>query len=195
MLLDEAVDALALEGARAAGIYIDGTFGRGGHSRLILSKLAPEGRLVGFDKDLQATAGQMNDPRFSIVHDSFATMVDAMAARGVHQVDGILLDLGISSPGGRRRAGASALPQRRSPGHADGYDTWHLRRRMAGRGAGEQLEKVIRDYGEERFPSDCKGGADQADFKHTAIVANAVKTQKGKDHSLSGYPDFHQSRA
>ena len=51
VLLDEAVDALALEGARAAGTYVDGTFGRGGHSRLILSKLAPTGRLIAFDKD------------------------------------------------------------------------------------------------------------------------------------------------
>src|SRR5438067_12939596 len=100
VLLDEAVDALALEGARAAGTYVDGTFGRGGHSRLILSKLAPTGRLIAFDKDLQAIATaeqlieQTGDARFSIVHDSFATMREALAARGVNQVDGILLDLG-----------------------------------------------------------------------------------------------------
>ena len=56
VLLNEAVDALALDGARASGIYIDGTFGRGGHSRLILSRLAPEGRLYAFDKDPQAIA-------------------------------------------------------------------------------------------------------------------------------------------
>src|SRR5438067_9696187 len=100
VLLDEAVDALALDGARAAGTYVDGTFGRGGHSRLILSKLAPAGRLIAFDKDPQAiaTAEQVSDPRFAIVHDSFATMREALAARGVKQVDGILLDLGISSP-------------------------------------------------------------------------------------------------
>src|SRR5690242_5359278 len=94
VLLDEAVDALGLEGARASGTYIDGTFGRGGHSRLILSKLAPEGRLIAFDKDPQAiaTAESITDPRFAIVHDSFATMVDALAARGITRVDGILLD-------------------------------------------------------------------------------------------------------
>src|SRR4051812_16592530 len=76
VLLDEAVDALAIEGSRAAGTYIDGTFGRGGHSRLILSRLGHEGRLIAFDKDPQAiaTAHQLGDPRFEIVHDSFATM-------------------------------------------------------------------------------------------------------------------------
>lgn len=100
VLLDEAVDALDLAGARADGIYIDGTFGRGGHSRLILSRLGEKGRLIGFDKDLQAiaTAATIADPRFTIVHDSFATMQEALAERGLTQVDGILLDLGISSP-------------------------------------------------------------------------------------------------
>jgi 16S rRNA (cytosine1402-N4)-methyltransferase len=100
VLLDEAVDALALDGARAAGTYIDGTFGRGGHSRLILSRLSDSGRLIAFDKDPQAiaTAQQITDPRFAIVHDSFATMQSALAALGINQVDGILLDLGISSP-------------------------------------------------------------------------------------------------
>ncbi len=100
VLLEEAVDALDLHGARADGIYIDGTFGRGGHSRLILSRLGAQGRLLGFDKDTQAiaTAAQIADPRFSIVHDSFATMGAALAERGIAQVDGVLLDLGISSP-------------------------------------------------------------------------------------------------
>src|SRR5215217_841557 len=85
VLLDEAVDALALAGARADGIYIDGTFGRGGNSRLILSQLGARGRLIAFDKDTQAiaTAGQIADPRFEIVHDSFATMREALQQRGV----------------------------------------------------------------------------------------------------------------
>src|SRR6185369_8078540 len=100
VLLDEAVDALDLKGERANGIYIDGTFGRGGHSRLILSRLGPEARLIAFDKDLQAIANAetIGDARFTIVHDSFATMADALAERGIPAVDGILLDLGISSP-------------------------------------------------------------------------------------------------
>ena len=99
VLLDEAVDALALHGARANGVFVDGTFGRGGHSRLILSKLGANARLIAFDKDPQAiaTAEQIDDPRFTIVHDSFATMTAALAERGVGKVDGILLDLGTVS--------------------------------------------------------------------------------------------------
>jgi 16S rRNA (cytosine1402-N4)-methyltransferase len=99
VLLDEAVDALDLAGVRANGLYIDGTFGRGGHSRLILSRLArrPPGRLrQGLAGDRHRRADRR--PAFSIVHDSFATMGSALAASGVAHVDGILLDLGISSP-------------------------------------------------------------------------------------------------
>src|SRR4051794_33988899 len=102
VLLKEAVDALAIEGARADGIFVDGTFGRGGHSRRILEQLGPRGRLIAFDKDPQAIAAAhalvQSDSRFDVVHDSFATMTAALAERGVTQVDGILLDLGISSP-------------------------------------------------------------------------------------------------
>jgi 16S rRNA (cytosine1402-N4)-methyltransferase len=192
VLLDEAVDALALEGARAAGTYIDGTFGRGGHSRLILSKLAPEGRLFAFDKDLQAiaTAEQITDPRFAIVHDSFATMREALAARGVHQVDGILLDLGISSP---QVDDASRGFSFRNDGPLDmRMDT------TRGISAADwladvperQLEKVIRDYGEERFAFQiAKAIAARRAIEPisttrqlAAIVADAVKTrEKGKD--------------
>ena len=82
VLLDEAVSALAITGARADGIYVDGTFGRGGHSRKILQSLGPRGRLIAFDKDPQAiaTAAEIADPRFEIVHDSFATMAQALPA-------------------------------------------------------------------------------------------------------------------
>ncbi|WP_306398079.1 16S rRNA (cytosine(1402)-N(4))-methyltransferase RsmH [Telluria beijingensis] len=192
VLLDEAVDALNLAGARAYGIYIDGTFGRGGHSRLLLSRLGQQGRLVAFDKDLQAiaTAQQIDDPRFSIVHDSFATMHDALAARGIHRVDGILLDLGISSP---QVDDASRGFSFRNDGPLDmRMDT------TRGMSAAEwiataeqpQLEKVIRDYGEERYAFQIAkaivarravepiSGTRQL----AAIVAGAVKGwEKGKD--------------
>ncbi|MEG0044079.1 MAG: 16S rRNA (cytosine(1402)-N(4))-methyltransferase RsmH, partial [Massilia sp.] len=153
VLLDEAVDALELSGARASGTYIDGTFGRGGHSRLLLSRLAPEGRLIAFDKDPQAiaTAEQIDDPRFSIVHDSFATMADALAARGIHQVDGILLDLGISSP---QVDDASRGFSFRQDGPLDmRMDTTRGMSAAEWVATAEQnhLEKVIRNYGEERF--------------------------------------------
>jgi 16S rRNA (cytosine1402-N4)-methyltransferase len=192
VLLDEAVDALDITGARADGIYIDGTFGRGGHSRLILSRLSERGRLIGFDKDTQAiaTAAQMNDPRFSIVHDSFATMQEALAEQGIAQVDGILLDLGISSPQVDDAARGFSF---RNDGPLDmRMDT------TRGVSAAEWLatvpeqllEKVVRDYGEERFAFQIAkaivarravepiSGTRQL----AAIVAGAVKTrEKGKD--------------
>ena len=100
VLLEEAVDALEIAGARANGWYVDGTFGRGGHSRLILEKLDANGHLLAFDKDMQAIAAAKTiaDPRFAIVHGSFAGMREALGERGAGQVQGVLLDLGISSP-------------------------------------------------------------------------------------------------
>ncbi len=192
VLLDEAVDALNLTGARAEGIYIDGTFGRGGHSRLILSKLGPKARLIAFDKDLQAiaTAAQIDDPRFKIVHDSFATMRSALQARGVQQVDGILLDLGISSPQVDDAARGFSF---RNDGPLDmRMDT--TRGVSAAQWLAEvpeqQLEKVIRNYGEERFAFQIAkaivAGRAVEPISSTrqlaSIVAHAVKTrEKGKD--------------
>ncbi|NVL28007.1 16S rRNA (cytosine(1402)-N(4))-methyltransferase, partial [Pseudomonas syringae pv. actinidiae] len=100
VLLEEAVEALAV---RPDGCYLDGTFGRGGHSRLILSHLGPDGRLLGFDKDPQAIAtGQAlaaEDGRFVIVQRSFAELGSQAQELGLAgKVSGILLDLGVSSP-------------------------------------------------------------------------------------------------
>ncbi len=192
VLLDEAVDALDLTGARAAGVYVDGTFGRGGHSRLILSRLGAGARLVAFDKDPQAiaTAEQVADPRFTIVHDSFATMRAALAERGVDQVDGILLDLGISSPQVDDAARGFSF---RNDGPLDmRMDT------TRGMSAAEwlateteqTLEKVIREYGEERFAFQiakaivARRAVEPISTTRqlAGIVAGAVKTrEKGKD--------------
>lgn len=100
VLLAEAVTALAI---KADGIYVDGTFGRGGHSRQILQQLSADGRLIAFDKDPQAiaTAAEKfaDEPRFSIYHGSFAQLEEHLSAQGLcGQIDGILLDLGVSSP-------------------------------------------------------------------------------------------------
>ncbi|HYK49369.1 MAG TPA: 16S rRNA (cytosine(1402)-N(4))-methyltransferase RsmH, partial [Terriglobales bacterium] len=192
VLLDEAVDALNIDAARAAGTYIDGTFGRGGHSRLILARLAENGRLIAFDKDPQAiaTAQEIKDPRFAIVHDSFATLKSALAARGVDKVDGVLLDLGISSPQVDDAARGFSF---RNDGPLDmRMDT------TRGVSAAEwlaqvpeqQLEKVIRDYGEERFAVQIAKAIVarrsvepiSSTRKLAGIVADAVKTrEKGKD--------------
>jgi len=192
VLLDEAVNALDLEGPRANGIFIDGTFGRGGHSRLILSKLGANARLVAFDKDPQAiaTAEQIRDQRFTIVHDSFATMADALAERGIGKVDGILLDLGISSPQVDDAARGFSF---RNDGPLDmRMDT------TRGMSAAEwlateteqTLEKVIKEYGEERFAFQIAKAIVarravepiSSTRQLAGIVAGAVKTrEKGKD--------------
>ncbi|MGX9519414.1 16S rRNA (cytosine(1402)-N(4))-methyltransferase RsmH [Vibrio mediterranei] len=98
VLLHESIDGLAI---KPDGIYIDGTFGRGGHSRQILSQLGENGRLYGIDRDPQAIeeAGKINDPRFTIIHGPFSGMSEyAERYDLVGKVDGVLLDLGVSSP-------------------------------------------------------------------------------------------------
>ena len=100
VLLHETVDALLA--GRNTGIYVDGTFGRGGHTRLLLSKLDASARVYAFDKDPQAleTAAALaqEDPRFSIIHASFADLKQELQARGIEHVDGVMADLGVSSP-------------------------------------------------------------------------------------------------
>lgn len=193
VLLDEAVDALV---TRADGVYVDGTFGRGGHSRAILAKLAEAGRLIAFDKDplAIATAATIEDPRFSIVHESFASLRDALASRGVGRVSGVLLDLGVSSPqfddpqrGFSFRANGP-LDMRMDPTRGESAADWLARVSL------QELTEVIRDYGEERFAfqiakalvarraeSDRLGPLDSTG-ELAQIVANVVKTrEKGKD--------------
>ena len=192
VLLEEAVNALALDGARADGVYVDGTFGRGGHSRKILQYLSEKGRLLAFDKDTQAiaNAASIDDVRFDIAHDSFATLADALAARGIGQLDGVLLDLGISSPQVDDAARGFSF---RADGPLDmRMDT------TRGMSAAEwlateteqKIEKVIRDYGEERFAFQiAKAIAARRAVEPISstrqlaeIVAHAVKTrEKGKD--------------
>ncbi|MGE5652285.1 MAG: 16S rRNA (cytosine(1402)-N(4))-methyltransferase RsmH [Bacillota bacterium] len=192
VLLEQAVDALAIEGARAGGVYVDGTFGRGGHSRLILQRLGEKGRLIAFDKDPYAiaTAEKIEDRRFEIVHDSFATMGEALEARGIAQVDGILLDLGISSPQVDDAARGFSF---RFDGPLDmRMDT--TRGISAAQWLATETEqtigKVIRDYGEERYAFQiAKAIAARRAIEPISttrqlaeIVARAVKTrEKGKD--------------
>ncbi len=150
VLLDEAVEGVL---ARPDGTYVDGTCGRGGHSRALLAKLAPEGRLFGIDRDPEAiaAAAAITDPRFAIVHAGFADMADELAARGVHQVDGVLLDLGVSSP-------QIDNPERGFSFRFDGpldmrMDTTRGESvaEYLARAEEREIAQVIRDYGEERF--------------------------------------------
>ena len=92
-----AEDAVSLLDLRPDGCYVDLTFGGGGHSRLILSRLGPEGRLYGFDRDADTKANIPDDGRFHYVESDFRFMRGALRLRGVTHVDGILADLGVSS--------------------------------------------------------------------------------------------------
>ncbi|WP_226571901.1 16S rRNA (cytosine(1402)-N(4))-methyltransferase RsmH [Mangrovibacter yixingensis] len=151
VLLDEAVNGLNI---RQDGIYIDGTFGRGGHSRLILSKLGAEGRLLAIDRDPQAieAASQINDARFSIVHGPFSHLADYVEELGLTgKIDGILLDLGVSSPQlddperGFSFMRDGPLDMRMDPTRGQSASEWLL-------GAEEQdIAWVLKTYGEERF--------------------------------------------
>ncbi len=192
VLLEEAVEALALQGARSDGIYLDGTFGRGGHSRRILSALGEGGRLIAFDKDPQAilSASEITDRRFDIVHDSFATLDAALSARGIGQVDGVLLDLGISSPQVDDAARGFSF---RADGPLDmRMDTTRglSAAEWLATETEENIEKVIRNYGEERFAfqiakaiAASRAVEPISSTRQLAqIVARTVKTrEKGKD--------------
>jgi 16S rRNA (cytosine1402-N4)-methyltransferase len=153
VLLDEAVDSLAV---RADGCYLDGTFGRGGHSRLILRHLGEEGRLLGFDKDPQAIAtGQAlaaEDGRFVIVQRSFAEMAGELAERGLAgKVDGVLLDLGVSSPQlddaerGFSFLNDGPLDMRMDPTRGVSAAQW------IATAPEDEIARVLKEYGEERF--------------------------------------------
>ena len=150
VLLPEAVDALAL---KSNGIYVDGTFGRGGHSRLILSGLGDKGRLIAMDRDMAAFAvGQrVDDKRFQMVHRHFSEIEEALAELGVAQVDGILLDLGISSPQideavrGFSFRFDGPLDMRMDQTKGKTVAEW------LATVSEKQLGEVIKHYGEERF--------------------------------------------
>ena len=152
VLLHEAVDALAI---REDGIYVDGTFGRGGHSRLILSRLGEKGRLVVFDKDPEAIAVAnelaAQDKRVRVVHNGFETFQTALDELGIDKIEGALFDLGISSPqiddGSRGFSFRfdAPLDMRMDPTRGMSAAEWIAT-------ASEQdLHEVIKNYGEERF--------------------------------------------
>ena len=152
VLLNEAVAALNI---RENGVYVDGTFGRGGHSKLILSKLGSQGRLVVFDKDPQAIAVAnelaAQDKRVCVVHNGFATFQTALDELGIEKIDGALFDLGISSPQIDERARGfsfrfdAPLDMRMDTTRGQSAAEWLA---VADE---QQIHEVIKNYGEERF--------------------------------------------
>ena len=147
VLASEAVDALAVD---AAGTYVDGTFGRGGHSRAILERLGPRGRLVALDRDPDAerAARGISDPRFSFFRTRFSALAEVLKGE---RVNGMLFDLGASSPqlddparGFSFRLDAP-LDMRMDPSAGPTAAQWLAAAEE------QQIRQVIRDYGEERF--------------------------------------------
>lgn len=191
VLLHESIEGLAI---KPAGTYVDGTFGRGGHSRLLLSQLGPQGRLVAFDKDPQAVAHAeqtLQDPRFAIVHADFSQMASELHARGVSSVDGILLDLGVSSP--QIDDGSRGFSFRFDAPLDMRMDTTRGERadEFLERADFKQIVEVIRDHGEERFAVSIakaivarREGGDpvRTTGQLAELVARAVKTREsGQD--------------
>ena len=153
VLLQEAVDSLVTS---TAGFYVDGTFGRGGHSALVLQHLSPEGRLLGIDKDLAAIAVAnerfAEDKRFEIAHGSFAELAELIEARGMTgKVDGVLLDLGVSSPQldeaerGFSFQNDGPLDMRMDQTRGQSAADW------VNNAAEDEIARVIKEFGEERF--------------------------------------------
>lgn len=153
VLLNEAVEALNIQ---ADGVYIDGTYGRGGHSRLIMSRLGEHGRLLAFDKDLEAInhARQeySNDSRFQIHHGSFADMATVTTEMGLlGRINGILLDLGVSSPQLDNAArGFSFMEEGQLDMRMDRSQGLSAAQWLAQVGE-KELAQVLKEYGEERF--------------------------------------------
>ena len=188
VLLNEAIDALVTD---PAGLYVDGTFGRGGHSRALLARLEPAGRLIAFDKDPEAIAAALDDPRFTICHASFAAMRSELAARGIERADGVLLDLGISSPQIDNPARGFSfrfdgpLDMRMDPTRGESAADFLAR-------ADERLiAQVVRDYGEERFAASISkaivarregGNPVRTTAELAELVARSVKSREpGQD--------------
>ncbi|WP_292979975.1 16S rRNA (cytosine(1402)-N(4))-methyltransferase RsmH [Nitrosomonas sp.] len=192
VLLKEAVDALNI---RADGVYVDGTFGRGGHSRQILSRLGESGRLIAFDKDPAAVseARAIQDGRFQVIHSSYAGMREVLHSLGLSRVDGILLDLGVSS----------VQLDEAVRGFSFRFDGPLDMRMDSSRGktaaawlaivSETELKEVIRTYGEERYAGQIAGAIIMArarqpidtTLQFAEIVAAAVRRfgrQDGRQH-------------
>ncbi len=189
VLLAEAVAALAI---KPAGIYVDATFGRGGHARAILDSLGVGGRLIALDRDPAAIAAgaALVDPRFRLVHAAFSEFDAVLDTLGVTQVDGVLLDIGVSSP-------QLNTPERGMSFRFDApldmrMDTTQgeTAAEFLARASQSDIEKVIRDYGEERFAHAIAKALVAARSEHgisrtgqlSTLVAQVVRTREPGQH-------------
>ncbi|MGE0355622.1 MAG: 16S rRNA (cytosine(1402)-N(4))-methyltransferase RsmH [Burkholderiales bacterium] len=188
VLLEEAVAALRV---RPDGVYVDGTFGRGGHSAALLALLGVRGRLLAFDQDPAAlAAAPLADRRLELIHGRFSTMTRELAARGVARVAGVLLDLGVSSPQletperGFSFAKDGPLDMRMDPTRGESAAQW------LNRASEQEIREVVGTYGEERFAKQVAGAIVAArgrePFRTTRqlaeVVGGAVRTREPGKH-------------
>jgi 16S rRNA (cytosine1402-N4)-methyltransferase len=187
VLLQPAVDALAID-LRPEGTFVDATFGRGGHSRAILERLGSGGRLIAIDRDPDAVAAALavSDPRLTSVHARFGELQATLDALRAGPVDGVLFDLGVSSPqldDPRRGFGFrtdAPLDMRMDPTRGVGAAEWLERADEA------EIREVIRNYGEERFAKQIakaivaarRRGPLRRTGELAAVVAAAVRTRE-----------------
>ena len=195
VLLNEAVEALCIQPDKT---YVDATFGRGGHSRLILSKLSAQGRLIAFDKDPDAIvqAAQIQDARFAIRHEGFCELGNLPA----QSVAGVLMDLGVSSPQidnparGFSFRNDGPLDMRMDPTRGQSVREWLQEAEL------QQIAEVIRDYGEERFAVPIakaivarrqERSIPAGTLELAQLVAGAVKTREpGQDPATRTFQAF-----
>src|SRR5688572_9717352 len=174
VLLDRSVDALVW---RHDGVYVDGTFGRGGHARAVLARLGPRGRPVALDRDPAAaqSAQSIDDPRFGFERAWFSDVDSVLDRRGIDRIDGALLDLGISSPQiddasrGFSFRGDGPLDMRMDPTRGESAADFIARASV------RELTGVLRDYGEERL----------AHKIATAIAAARAREPIGRTRQLA----------
>lgn len=190
VLLAEAIDALV---TRPDGVYVDGTFGRGGHSRALLARLSPAGRVIAIDRDPQAVEAATRGPtaiadeRFSIHHGRFGALDALLDALGIGQVTGVLLDIGVSSPQiddparGFSFRFDGPLDMRMDPTRGE------TAAEFLARADERHIAEVIREYGEERFAVPVAkalvarreaGNPVRTTRELSEVVARAVKTRE-----------------
>ncbi len=174
------------------GVYVDATFGRGGHARQVLARLGAGGRLIAFDRDpqAQAAAAAIGDPRFTFVSARFSALTVELAERGVAEIDGLLLDLGISSPQiddparGFSLRGDGPLDMRMDPRQGESAAQW-LSRAEPG-----EITRVLREHGDERFAASIAkaivarreaGRAVATTAELAAVVAGAIPFRDRRD--------------
>src|SRR5882672_8084241 len=189
VLEQEMMQALSI---RPDGLYVDGTFGRGGHSRAILDRLGPQGRLIALDRDPDAmqAAQAIRDARFSFVQTNFAALGEALDRAGAGLAQGLLFDLGVSSPQlddaarGFSFKNDGPLDMRMDPTRGESAAQWLERAEE------QEIREVIREHGEERFAKQIAAAIVAARRRETLrrtrqladLVAQAVRTREpGQD--------------